>query len=55
MNCLICNKNSEKSLCDDCSNEKDVKTVIHQNPIQISTTTKTVKCTLHAKCVLIKR
>ena len=27
MNCLICNKSSEKSLCDDCSSKKDVKTV----------------------------
>ena len=25
MNCLICNKNSEKSLCDDCSNKKRCK------------------------------
>ena len=25
MNCLICNKSSEKSLCDDCSNEKRCK------------------------------
>ena len=25
MNCLICNKSSEKSLCDDCSNKKRCK------------------------------
>ena len=35
--------------------KKDVKTVIHQNPIQISTSTKTVKCIVHAFNVLIKR
>ena len=55
MNCLIVIKVVKKVCVMIVVIKKDVKIVIHQNPIQISTSTKMVKCTIHAKCVLIKR